>query len=86
MSPQVTSDTSNTDNTTEHLCCRPRGQFLMLMERRRRNLNIAEDAPDVQLFSHGLYGILEFLKLCIRSLVVYSFITNSGTLSRNVGS
>lgn len=54
MSPQATSDTPNTDNTTEHLCCRPRGQFLMLMERRRRNLNIVEDAPDVQLFSHGL--------------------------------
>lgn len=69
MSPQVTSDTPNTANTTERLCCRPQGQFKMLMERRRRNPNIVADAPDVEMFSHR---VPEFLKLYIQSHAVYT--------------
>lgn len=72
MSPQVTSDTPNTANTTEQLCCRPQGQFKMLMDCRRRNPNIVADAPDVQMFSHGLYRVPEFLKLYIQSHAVYT--------------
>lgn len=82
MSLQVTSDTPNTANTTEQLCCWPQGQVKSLMERRRRNHNIVADGPDVQMFSHGLYGVPEFRKLYIQ----HGTVTNSGTLSRNVGS
>lgn len=72
MSPQVTSDTPNTANTTEQLCCRPQGLFKVLMERRRPNHNIVADAPDVQMFSHGLYGVPEVPKLYIQSCDVYT--------------
>lgn len=71
-SPQVTSDTPNTANTTERLCCRPQGQFKMLMEHRWRNHNIVANAPDVQMFSHGLYGVPEFTKLYTHSHGVYA--------------
>lgn len=72
MSPQVTSDTPNTANTAEQLCCRPQGVFKMLIERRRQNHNVVADTADVQMFSHGLYGVPEFLKLYIQSHAVYT--------------
>lgn len=84
MSPQVTSDTPNTANTAEQLCCRPQGVFKMLIERRRQNHNVVADAADVQMFSHGLYGVPKAVYTV--SHCIYSFITNSGTLYQNAGS